>query len=306
MTTKIGKLEQQLKESQSELTTLQLSMDNCILDKTSLATRCEQYEQEVQKLQNTLELLRDEKENLESNQRDWSEEQSKLNERVTCLEGQLAKSKKEVRIQLETSSLARLTIAFSLQHEKELFDARQSLSTSGTNSMINKDSAKDAVVELKNRLAEARMVQQARDDIMGQIDSIAGRLVADSHLDDSVPKRDEYREPELEKTLKKLGAIEDELRSVRGQLRERDNTVDELCEENETLTNKCKGLQRYVRKLTKKCDRWESFLDRESRVMHNLKVVNSQTMQQASEIAHKFKERDMVRNKHKEDILSFI
>lgn len=134
---------------------------------------------------------------------------------------------------------------------------------------------------------------------MGQIDSIAGRLIArspgmDTHGDTCSTRRSLDQELQLKETMAQLRTIEVELQNVRKRLCRRDEQVATLEEEKSKLSEKCSGLQRYVRKLTSKCDRWESFLDQESRVLHNLKVTNSHTLQQASELAIKYKKTDMV------------
>lgn len=64
---------------------------------------------------------------------------------------------------------------------------------------------------------------------------------------------------------------------------------------NESLTARCARLREYIRKLSKKCDEWETFHERELSVRQHLKVAHERTRKKASELAARCQQRDQVR-----------
>jgi len=72
---------------------------------------------------------------------------------------------------------------------------------------------------------------------------------------------------------------------------------------HEVLSGKCERLRAYVRKLTAKCDEWETFHNRESQVLQQLKATLDRTRCEASVLADRFKQSDHVRIGSKASLL---
>jgi len=68
----------------------------------------------------------------------------------------------------------------------------------------------------------------------------------------------------------------------------------DLREKNEVLSGKCERLRAYIRKLTKKCDEWESFHHRESHVLQHLKATLDRTRHEACVLAERYKQSDQL------------
>ena len=67
-----------------------------------------------------------------------------------------------------------------------------------------------------------------------------------------------------------------------------------LREKNEVLSGKCERLRAYIRKLTKKCDEWESFHNRETHVLQQLKATLDRTRHEACVLAERYKHSDQL------------
>jgi chromosome segregation ATPase len=62
-----------------------------------------------------------------------------------------------------------------------------------------------------------------------------------------------------------------------------------------SLQNKCTRLREYIRKMTSKCDEWEVFNDKQSNILDKLKLENERTRQKAAKLVQRCFERDLVR-----------
>ena len=57
---------------------------------------------------------------------------------------------------------------------------------------------------------------------------------------------------------------------------------------NHTLQRKCSRLRDYVRKLTSKCDEWETSFEQQSRVLEALQTQHSSDRERASSLAERY------------------
>lgn len=153
------------------------------------------------------------------------------------------------------------------------------------------------VAELSTRLHEARQIEQARDEIIEKIEGIADCLRDNAFVRKLSPKEENDESHGV--AMKKLETFESKLVILKAKVtslekdlshsRQKNADLSEkhllLTKEKETLGTKHIRLQEYVRKLTKKCDQWELFHNREIKTLQYLKDTNTRLMQQVPELA---------------------
>lgn len=106
-----------------------------------------------------------------------------------------------------------------------------------------------------------------------------------------------YRETETHaKSIKeRMAFLEVELAQTKECLQISKEEAAGLQQKNHYFATKCIRLREYIRKLTKKCDEWEAFHERESNVLLQLKEAHNRNRQKASELAAICEERENVR-----------
>ena len=86
----------------------------------------------------------------------------------------------------------------------------------------------------------------------------------------------------------------DAVMRIKAALRESHAEALEMRARKDSLETKCQRLGGYVRKLTDKCDEWESYCTLQGEVLEKLKSANAKTKKRVVEIARMYRERDQV------------
>jgi chromosome segregation ATPase len=138
-----------------------------------------------------------------------------------------------------------------------------------------------------SELAESHSIAEALRAMADEKNSLAVQVASKDNML-------RLQEEKLVELTDQLVALEAEIYGLGEELQKCQDENAHLRDDNGNLSTKCQRLRDYIRKLTNKCDEWESFHASESRLLQTLKDAHHRTRAIAADLAERYQEAGQV------------